>query len=176
MHFAFVHRALVHKDAGRAAAVLKVVVNIVLDLGDIALALRALDFADGHRTGQILVFAERLKVAPGRRDDDLVHHGPEPDILERGATRGADSRAIEVGRAWVPASGETDRCGHCRFLKRQADTGRAIRQVQRRNAEPCDAEDGAGFACSATRRAAVDKAVLFRHGHLRDQAGELGVG
>ena len=191
LHLAFVERPLVDVDAGRLAAVLEVVVDEVLELGDDAFVLRPEDLLGRDRGGQVLVLTEGLEVPTARRDDDLVHHRAEPDglalaavvrvaggiVVAGGAPRGSPRRAVAVRSGRIKRRGQPDRGGQRGRLGGEANARGAVREMDVRDAQT----DHAGrvpylAGTCAEGAAAVGEVVRLSDGHHADELVELGVG
>jgi hypothetical protein len=175
---------VVDGDAGGTAAVLKIVLDVVLELGDQALALRTGHLLGGEPAGQVRVLAEGLEVAAGGRVADLVDHGAEPDVLARRPPGRADGLSVGPCRAGVECRGQPDRRRHRGLDMPEPDAGGPVGHPQRRYADPGDARNPAGLTHTPLgqgRRAggvgaAVHHADLLRQRHLGHEGVQFGVG
>ena len=136
LQLGLVQRLVADRDAGRRAAVLEVVLGKVLDLGDHALALHALDLRGDELRGKKWVFAERLGITASGDEVDLVHHRREPDVFAGRAAGVAHHLAVPPGRTAVPGRGQSDRRGHRGLDVRKPDPGWPIGETERRDSEP----------------------------------------
>ena len=159
--------------SGGVAPGLLVVDGVVLDLGQRALRLDALDIRGADLPGQVGVLAERLEgPAPAGVTDDVDGRG-EHHVGALAPLLGAEGLAVLFHQPGVPRRGAGDRGGQL------GDAGgavthsdRAVLQPQGRDAKPGVRRHAAGVPA---RRSAVQHGQLLglRHrGH--DQVGALG--
>ena len=90
--------------------------------------------------GEERILAERLEVAAGGRERDLVDHRRVEDVLVRRPTLAADHDAVERSpRSRSNVAVRPDRRRQCRLLMAQANAGGTVGLAQRRDAEALDA-------------------------------------
>ena len=156
---------------GRGVPVgLLVVDREVLDLGHRPGRLDALDLGRAERAVEVRVFADRLEGAAPARVADDVDRRAEVDRAALGRLLGPDHLAVELLGGGVPGGGRVDRRGELGDVRHPvADAGRAVLEVQGRDAER---PDGGGEPDVAGSAGAGDQVDLLRLGDLGHHLGD----
>ncbi len=164
----FAHGALVHVDAGVVAIELLVVEGVVLDGGDDALGLNALNERNDDGRVEVRVFGKVFKVAAADGRAGNVDAGAEEEIDVAGAGIFAEAFAEVARKIGIPGSGQRHAAGIGGGGSPGAHADRGIGHF-----EAGQADDGHGMGVHGVD--AADQLDFLLEGELGDHGLGLGL-
>ena len=141
-----------------------------LRVDDQSLALHAERLVRHELAGQERILAQRLEVASGGHERDLVDHRRVEDVLVGRPALAADHDAVVVRRRAVERRRQADRRRQPRLLVAEAYARGAVGLAEGRDAEALDAVVDARLA-DAARDAGGSGCAGIDHGEGRRQTG-----